>query len=113
MGESFIVKQMLPLLKNVARSCIDISSRNKPEPVQSWNSLALIDCLMTLDGLIAFLPKEVVVKELIEVCTVAFVFRSSRITNLEQLLYNYMCIFYYYACRIKAAYMLWFLCKQI
>lgn len=67
MGESFIVRQMLPLLKHVVRSCIDISRMNKPEPVQSWSAFALIDCLMTIDGLVAFLPREVVVKELIEV----------------------------------------------
>ncbi|XP_022760770.1 LOW QUALITY PROTEIN: protein GFS12-like [Durio zibethinus] len=66
LGETFIVRQMLPLLKHVARSCIDVSCMNKPEPVHSWSSLALIDCLMTLDGLVAFLPREAVVKDLIE-----------------------------------------------
>lgn len=67
MGENFTVRQILPLLKNVVRSCIDLSKITKPEPVQSWSALALIDSLMTLDGLVAFLPREVVVKELIEV----------------------------------------------
>ncbi|KAF5954535.1 hypothetical protein HYC85_007391 [Camellia sinensis] len=38
----------------------------KPEPMQIWSSLALMDCLMTLDGLLAVLPTEVVLKELIE-----------------------------------------------
>ncbi|XP_065863926.1 protein GFS12 [Euphorbia lathyris] len=66
LGESFIIRQMLPLLKQVVRSCVNISKLNKPEPVQSWNALALIDCLSTFDGLVAFLPREVVVKELIE-----------------------------------------------
>ncbi|XP_010276538.1 PREDICTED: protein GFS12 isoform X2 [Nelumbo nucifera] len=66
LGESFIVKQLLPLLKNVVLSCIDVSHVNKPEPMQSWNALALIDGLMTLDGLVAILPKETVVKELIQ-----------------------------------------------
>lgn len=66
-GESFIVKQMLPLLKNVVQSFIDVSFVNKPDPVQSWSSLALIDCMMTLDGLVAFLTEEVIVKELLEV----------------------------------------------
>ncbi|KAK7270556.1 hypothetical protein RIF29_23782 [Crotalaria pallida] len=65
-GESFIVKQLLPLLKNVARSFIDVSCMNKSDPVQSWSNLALIDCLMTLDGLVAFLTEEVTVKELLE-----------------------------------------------
>lgn len=63
----FIVKQMVPLLKNVVRSFIDVSSMNKPDPVQSWSALALIDCMMTLDGLVAFLSEEVIVKELLEV----------------------------------------------
>ncbi|KAK3025328.1 hypothetical protein RJ639_043837 [Escallonia herrerae] len=65
-GESFVVKQLLPLLRNVVRSCID-GSVNKTEPVQSWSALALTDCLLTLNGLAAVLPKVVVVKELIEV----------------------------------------------
>lgn len=39
----------------------------RPEPVQSWSALAVIDCLITIDGLVVFLPKEVVVKQLIEV----------------------------------------------
>ncbi|XP_010672618.2 protein GFS12 isoform X2 [Beta vulgaris subsp. vulgaris] len=66
MGESFVVSQILPLLKNVVRSCIDTSAINKPEPLQSWNSLALVDCLFVLNGLIALLQKEVVVRELLE-----------------------------------------------
>lgn len=66
-GDTFIVKQMLPLLKNVVRCCIKFSSLSKPEPMQSWSSLALIDCFTTLDGLVAYLPGEVVLKELIEV----------------------------------------------
>ncbi|KAL9263385.1 GFS12-like protein [Drosera capensis] len=66
LGESFIVRLLLPLLKNVARRCIHTANMNNPEPVQSWSSLALVDCLMTLNGLIPYLSKEVVVKELIE-----------------------------------------------
>ncbi|XP_052207583.1 protein GFS12 [Diospyros lotus] len=66
LGEDFVVRQILPLLRNVVHSCIDASYMHKPEPMQSWSSLALIDCLMTLDGLVAVLPKEVVIKELIE-----------------------------------------------
>ncbi|OMO58531.1 hypothetical protein COLO4_34545 [Corchorus olitorius] len=66
LGETFIVRQMLPLLNYVARSCIDVSCMNKPEPVHSWSGLALIDSLLTLDGLVAVLPREVVVKHLIE-----------------------------------------------
>lgn len=58
---------MLPILRNVVSSCIDVSHVNKSEPVQSWGALALMDCLRTLDGLVAFLPKEVVVEELVEV----------------------------------------------
>lgn len=61
------MRQILPLLKNVVCSCVEVSNVNKPEPMQSWSSLALIDCLMTLDSISAILPKEVVVRELIEV----------------------------------------------
>ncbi|PON68424.1 Regulatory associated protein of TOR [Parasponia andersonii] len=66
LGETFIVRQILPLLKHVVHSCIGISNTEKPEPVQNWSALALSDCLMTIAGLVTFLPKEVVLKELIE-----------------------------------------------
>ncbi|XP_021756984.1 protein GFS12-like isoform X2 [Chenopodium quinoa] len=82
LGESFIVSQILPLLKNFVRSCVDTSFINKPEPVQSWNSLALVDCLFVLDGLIALLQKEVVVKELLEGQSCLFVVILMR-GNLE------------------------------
>ncbi|KAJ6720889.1 hypothetical protein OIU85_024034 [Salix viminalis] len=66
-GETFIIRQLLPLLKQVARSCVNVSNTTKPEPIQSWSALALIDCLTTLDGLVALLPREeVVAKELFE-----------------------------------------------
>ncbi|CAN4104654.1 unnamed protein product [Withania somnifera] len=63
-GEDFIVKQILPLLGIVILSCIDNSFANKHETAQSWSALALIDTLMTLDGLTASLTREV--KELVE-----------------------------------------------
>ncbi|VFQ76966.1 unnamed protein product [Cuscuta campestris] len=65
-GENFIVKQLLPLLRNVIHRCIDNSHVNKAEPIQSWSALALMDCLTTLDGLISYLPKDLIVKELNE-----------------------------------------------
>nr|XP_004253156.1 protein GFS12 isoform X1 [Solanum lycopersicum] len=65
-GEDFIVKQILPLLRIVITSCIDNSFANKHETAQSWSALALIDTLMTLDGLTASLTREVLVKELVE-----------------------------------------------
>lgn len=65
-GEDFIVKQILPLLRIVVQSCIDNSFANKHETAQSWSALALIDTLMVLDGLTAFLTREVLVKELVE-----------------------------------------------
>ncbi|KAG1326115.1 putative protein GFS12 [Cocos nucifera] len=66
LGENFIVRQLLPLLRNVILSCIDVSQMNKPEPVQSWNALTLIDSFSTLDGLVLVLPVEVILKELIQ-----------------------------------------------
>ncbi|KAG6664127.1 protein GFS12 [Carya illinoinensis] len=66
LGEVFIVKQLLPLLKHVIHTCIEVSYVKKPEPVQSWSALALIDCLMTLDGLVLYMSREMVVKELID-----------------------------------------------
>ncbi|XP_042027460.1 protein GFS12 isoform X4 [Salvia splendens] len=65
-GEKFVVKQILPLLNTVVNSCICTLSVSKPEPVQSWGSSALIDCLTTLDGLVPVLTTETIVKELIE-----------------------------------------------
>ncbi|KAK6146264.1 hypothetical protein DH2020_020133 [Rehmannia glutinosa] len=65
-GESFIVKQILPLLHKVIDSGISTSYVNKPEPMQSWGSLALIDCLTALDGLVPVLTTETIIKELIQ-----------------------------------------------
>ncbi|CAE6108597.1 unnamed protein product [Arabidopsis arenosa] len=64
LGVNFIVKQMLPLLENVVCICIDLSSMKKPEPVRSWCSLALTDCLITLDGLVALISDELLIHEL-------------------------------------------------
>lgn len=66
LGQNFVVRQILPLLTNVVHSCIDASYMTKPEPMQSWSYLALTDCLMSLDGLLAVLSTDVVIKELIE-----------------------------------------------
>lgn len=74
LGEVFIGKQLLPLLKHVVHTCIEVSYVKKPEPVQSWSALALVDGLMTLLGLVAYLPREVVVKELIEVWYFTIIF---------------------------------------
>lgn len=65
---NYIVKQMMPLLEHVVCFCIDLSSMKKPEPVHSWCSLALTDCLLTLDGLVALIPDELLIHELTKVC---------------------------------------------
>lgn len=65
LGEDFITRHLLPLLRNVVLSCLEASSVNKSETVQSWNSLVLIDCFTTLDGLVKLLQKDMVLKELI------------------------------------------------
>lgn len=72
-GENFIAKHLLPLLKGAIVYCTDPSQINKPEPQQSWNSLALIDCLSTLDGLILVLSVKSVLKEFIQVCVFYFI----------------------------------------
>ncbi|KAK9084419.1 hypothetical protein Scep_030890 [Stephania cephalantha] len=66
LGESFIVRQLIPALRNVILSCIDVSNMDKPEPMQSWNSLAFIDSLLTLNGVIALLSSEVIIKEMVQ-----------------------------------------------
>uniref|UniRef100_K3XDT3 Protein GFS12 n=1 Tax=Setaria italica TaxID=4555 RepID=K3XDT3_SETIT len=66
LGENFVVKQILPLLRNVILSCIDSSKMNKPEPQHSWNSFALIDGLSALEGLVSVLPIKAVLKELLQ-----------------------------------------------
>ncbi|TVU21077.1 hypothetical protein EJB05_30691, partial [Eragrostis curvula] len=66
LGESFTVKQIIPLLRNVIFSCIDSSKMSKPEPQNSWNSFALIDSLSTLEGLVSVLPVKAVLKELVQ-----------------------------------------------
>uniref|UniRef100_A0A1J3JH88 Putative inactive serine/threonine-protein kinase lvsG n=1 Tax=Noccaea caerulescens TaxID=107243 RepID=A0A1J3JH88_NOCCA len=64
LGMNFIAKQMLPLLEHVVSFCIDLSSTKKPEPVHSWCSLALSDCLITLDGLVALVSDNMLIHEL-------------------------------------------------
>ncbi|CAN8244047.1 unnamed protein product [Cochlearia groenlandica] len=64
LGLNFIVKQMMPLLEHVVCVCIDLSSMKKPEPVHSWCSLALTDCLITLDGVVALIPDDLLIHEL-------------------------------------------------
>ncbi|URD81742.1 WD domain, G-beta repeat [Musa troglodytarum] len=66
LGEAFISGQLLPLLRNIILSCINVSQINKPEPMRSWNVLTLIDSFSTLEGLITVMPKEVILKELIQ-----------------------------------------------
>ncbi|KAG2300192.1 hypothetical protein Bca52824_036664 [Brassica carinata] len=64
LGVTFIIKQMMPLLEHVVCFCIDLSSMKKPEPVHSWCSLALADCLNALEGLVALIPDELLIHEL-------------------------------------------------
>lgn len=66
LGESFTVKQILPLLRNVILSCIDAAKMKKPEPQHSWNSSALIDGLSALEGLVSVLPVKAVLRELLQ-----------------------------------------------
>jgi WD repeat-containing protein 81 len=67
LGESFTVKQILPLLRNVILSCIESSKINKPEPQHSWNSFALMDGLSALEGLVSILPVKTILRELLQV----------------------------------------------
>ncbi|KAK1291480.1 hypothetical protein QJS10_CPB17g00909 [Acorus calamus] len=66
LGENFIVRHLLPLLRSIVLSCVEVSHMDKPEPFHSWNALALIDSFLTLDGLVSLLPKEAILKELIQ-----------------------------------------------
>uniref|UniRef100_A0A0E0JHV8 Protein kinase domain-containing protein n=1 Tax=Oryza punctata TaxID=4537 RepID=A0A0E0JHV8_ORYPU len=66
LGESFTVKQILPLLRNVILSCIESSKINKPEPQHSWNSFALMDGLTALEGLVSVLPVKTILRELLQ-----------------------------------------------
>ena len=93
---------MLPLLKNVVRCCIKFFSLSKPEPMQSWSSLALIDCFTTLDGLVAYLPGEVVLKELIEVNFSDILGQSCK---CELMFLNFWCILW--LCRARNVCMSW------
>ncbi|PKA52692.1 hypothetical protein AXF42_Ash001673 [Apostasia shenzhenica] len=64
LGENFIVRQLLPLLRNIVFSCIEASHMNKPEPVRSWIALALIDSFAFLEGLVSLLSPELILREL-------------------------------------------------
>ncbi|MQL80327.1 hypothetical protein Taro_012750 [Colocasia esculenta] len=72
LGVTFVTRHLLPLLRTVVLSCIDASHGYKPEPLQSWNFLALIDCFATLDGLVKLLPQDVVLKEVVLVAFISF-----------------------------------------
>ncbi|XP_051129702.1 protein GFS12 isoform X2 [Andrographis paniculata] len=65
-GENFIMKQIIPLLHSIIETCISASFVHNAEPIQSWASLALVDCLTALDGLVPSMSTETIVKELIE-----------------------------------------------
>uniref|UniRef100_A0A0D9V0C3 BEACH domain-containing protein n=1 Tax=Leersia perrieri TaxID=77586 RepID=A0A0D9V0C3_9ORYZ len=79
LGESFTVKQILPLLTNVILSCIDSSKVNKPEPQHSWNSFALMGGLAALEGLVSVLPVKTILKELLQVAASALVDLCKRV----------------------------------
>ncbi|KAG0487736.1 hypothetical protein HPP92_009831 [Vanilla planifolia] len=70
LGENFIVRQLIPLARNIVIACTDASFMTKPEPIRSWVGLAIIDSFHFLDGLGSLLPPEVFLRELIqnEVC---------------------------------------------
>ncbi|KAL5700390.1 hypothetical protein ACHQM5_025837 [Ranunculus cassubicifolius] len=73
LGDAFVVKHMLPLLRNIVVSCIEASNKDISEPIQSWNALAVIDSLITLDGLVSVLPREAVLKELVQVAATTLI----------------------------------------
>ncbi|KAK1291765.1 hypothetical protein QJS10_CPB17g00930 [Acorus calamus] len=81
LGENFIVRHLLPLLRSIVLSCIEVSHMDKPEPFHSCNALALIDSFLTLDGLVSLLPKEAILKELIQdqICIPVRVLLQTRI----------------------------------
>nr|XP_029118841.1 protein GFS12 isoform X3 [Elaeis guineensis] len=70
LGVPITVQQtILPLIHSFGKGlCTDgiDALMNKPEPVQSWNALTLIDSFSTLDGLVLVLPVEIILKELIQ-----------------------------------------------
>ncbi|KAH9325541.1 hypothetical protein KI387_005719, partial [Taxus chinensis] len=66
LGEKVIVRQMLPPLRGIVLSGMTFSNVDKLEPFQSWHTLALIDALTVLDGLVRILPSSVVLTELVQ-----------------------------------------------
>lgn len=83
-GEIFIVKQIIPLLRSIADSCVCTSFAQKAEPMQSWVSAALMDCLTALDGLIPLLTNETMIKELIEVALVLNMYVHCRLRQYSK-----------------------------
>ncbi|KAJ3692978.1 hypothetical protein LUZ60_012073 [Juncus effusus] len=65
-GENFILKHLVPVLKAIIMYCTSPSQINRPEPVQIWNSLTLINCFSTLDGLTSVLSVKALLKELFQ-----------------------------------------------
>lgn len=66
LGEKVIIRQMMPLLRSIILSGIDFANVDKSEPFQSWHTLALIDALTVLHGLVRILPSSVVLTELVQ-----------------------------------------------
>ncbi|XP_020588652.1 protein GFS12 isoform X2 [Phalaenopsis equestris] len=66
LGKNFIVRQLLPLIRNLILTCVDASYASKPEPMRSWIGLALIDSFSFLDGLVSLLPSEIILRELVQ-----------------------------------------------
>ncbi|THG19988.1 hypothetical protein TEA_001816 [Camellia sinensis var. sinensis] len=63
LGVNFVVRQILPLQRNVVNSCVDASYMTKPEPMQIWSSLALNDigwspCSLTDGAKMLEIPNE-------------------------------------------------------
>ncbi|XP_042422238.1 protein GFS12-like isoform X1 [Zingiber officinale] len=66
LGEAFITRQLLPLLRNTISTCIDVVQSNRPEPMHGWALLAIIDSFFTLDGLLMAMHAELILKELVQ-----------------------------------------------
>ncbi|XP_057859002.2 protein GFS12 isoform X1 [Cryptomeria japonica] len=66
LGDKVIVRQMLPPLRSIILSGTAFSNVDKQEPFQSWHTLAVIDALTVLDGLVRILPSSVVLTELVQ-----------------------------------------------
>lgn len=76
LGERVVVKHIVPAVRSIILSGLEVSCQGMVGPAQSWRLLAIVDALAVLDRLILFLPPSTVLSELLQVCSLFTVYKG-------------------------------------